>query len=614
VYRLQSTILSSLPSLAVITGLLLLRSLGAIQTLELMAFDRYLQLRPIEAADDRIVIISVTERDLSRLKSYPISDQILATTIQQVNQLQPSAIGIDIFRDFDVPPGTANLKKVIQTTPNLFLAYRYTPDQTSGVGIAAPKIATAEQQGFVDVAIDPDSKIRRVILGVSDPKTATAHISLPVQLASIYLDQRDQGIENDDQGLIINQQSYPFITPNFGAYQHLDHGADQIMFNPRNHATTFRQFSLADVQQGKLQPRDIQGKVVLFGLTATSIKDVVSSMSVRDRPDGQVNGIEFQAHATSQLISAVLDRRSLIRSIGDGPEVIWIIGCGVAGIILGRVGKKPLLTFAGIVLGLGLIVAISYGLLIYGWWIPFVPASLAFFANASGFVAAQLYQRDRDLQLRLNDRQQLLEQTFTAIHNGPLQDLAALTRQIQDTPAPEIVLPVIATQLQTINQQLRGVFESGRIELTANQQLLYLGDDQPLDLQQPLHELLQQVYNDTCRRELSGLAAIKIKVIQFDPIDSPRLTIEHKRNLCRFLEEALRNVGNHAQSATKLWVYCGEQNRKHIISIKDNGCGCITAYKSGSGSQHAKKLAKQLRGKFQRSANQPQGTICQLTW
>jgi CHASE2 domain-containing sensor protein/two-component sensor histidine kinase len=604
VYKFKPIILGTLPGLAVIAGLLILRGLGAMQSLELMAFDRLMRLRPEESIDPRVVIIGIEESDLQQLGSYPVADRILAQTIQSIAQLKPAAIGVDLYRDFDVPPGTPQLKQVIQATPNLFMAYRHEPD-TKGRAIPASRFTVPEQQGFVDLQLDLDGNLRRLLLGFQ-AENEVPHTAFFMQLAMTFLERSP----NPPTDL-----NYPFVTAEFGAYPAVDAGGDQLILNPRNHPKPFQRFSLTEVQQGKLQAPDIQGKVVLIGLTANSIKDVVSAMAVQQQQSGQVDGVEFQAHAVSQIISAALDRRPLIQSWSEPIEILWIIGCGLLGVLLGRLSPSPFRTLCGTALGFGMIFGLSYGLLMIGWWIPLLPAALAFLANSSGFVAAQIYQREQDLRLRLRDRQQLLEQTFTAVHNGPLQDLAGLSRQIQDAQSlQEIVLPEITSRLQQINQELRGIFESTELALIQDQPKLYLSTKADLNLQGPLHELLEQVYNETCARELSGLAMIQVKIVQFQPIEAPSLSLDQKQALCRFLEEALRNVGKHAQSATKLWVHCGHDGHECMIRIKDNGQFAQSSTRSGAGTKQAKRLARQLRGRFERLPNTPQGTICQLIW
>jgi CHASE2 domain-containing sensor protein/two-component sensor histidine kinase len=576
----------------VIAGLLLLRGFGLLQSLEWQAFDLLMRLRPREAIDPRVVIIGIDESDLEQLGSYPVSDRTLSQTIQAVAKHQPAAIGVDIFRTFAVLPGQKELQQTVNSLPNLFMAYRYTPDASGK--IMAKTIAPPDQQGFVDVPLDPDGNLRRILLGVND--ASQDRISLPMQLA-----------------LTISEQppSYPFVGRHFGAYQGIEDGGDQIMLNPRNHPQPFQTFSLREVQQGKLTRSAIEGKVVLIGLTAVSVKDTVNAMALWNQKDSQVNGVEVQAHAVSQLVSAAIDHRPLIRSWHEAGEIAWIVGWGILGLLLGRLSRSPLQAVVGIGVGLAGVVGICYGLLIWGWWVPLVPAMVVFFANASGFVAAKIYQQEQDLRLRLRDRQQMLEQTFMAVHNGPLQDLAGLSRSIQDAGVEN---GEIVRGLQKINQELRGIFEATQETLISDRPELYLGIGSRLNLQAPLHELLEQVYNETCARELAGVGTIKIKIVQFLPMDCGALGIEQKQALCRFLEEALRNVGKHAGSATKLWVNCGREGNQRVICVKDNGNRMAGVVRSGAGTKQAKRLAKKLRGRFQRLPHQPQGMICRLVW
>ncbi len=604
--RFKAPLWSNLPSLVVIAGLLLLRSGGWLQNLELAAFDPMMRLRPPETIDDRVVIIGIQESDLTALKTYPVSDRVLAETIQTIDRLQPVAIGLDIFRNFSVPPGERQLAQVVQSVPNLFLVYRAAPDQ-AGTNIPAPAIGNPQQLGFVDMPLDPDGNLRRMFLGFQPEAEPEPRIALSLQLSTAWLARYQPDAATD--------LNYPLVTPNFGAYHQIATEADPVMLNPRNHPQPFRQFSLADVRAGKLQAKDIQGKVVLIGVTAISIKDVVNSQAFPQSQNGQVNGVEVQAHAVSQLISATADRRPMIQAWDEPIELLWIVIWGLAGLLVGYLGQSLGRKFGGLLLGLITIGGVSYGLLLYGWWIPVVPAAIAFLVNAGGFVMAQVYQQEHDLRLRLRDRQQVLEQTFTAVHNGPLQDLAGLTRQLQDQPTlPASAPPIVVSQLQKINQDLRQIFMAVQQEIVDDRPHLYLAAAAALNLDAPLHELLQQVYNATCANELAGLSQIKVKVIQFDPLPQAQLTPEQKRSLCQFLEEALRNVGKHAPTATKLWVHCGEAHNRHVIWVKDNGSGSPAHPRSGSGTKQAQQLAKQLKGQFQRRRNDPQGIICQLTW
>jgi len=125
--------------------------------------------------------------------------------------------------------------------------------------------------------------------------------------------------------------------------------------------------------------------------------------------------------------------------------------------------------------------------------------------------------------------------------------------------------------------------------------------------------------------------------VQFDPLNTSHLRLEHKRALCRFLEEALCNVGKHAIEATRLTVICTQEGDRQVIRVADNGRGKPSQSEtlslaqidrereitedpnpkpqpSGLGTQLAKNLAKQLGGAFRRYPNQPKEMVCELTW
>jgi signal transduction histidine kinase len=211
-----------------------------------------------------------------------------------------------------------------------------------------------------------------------------------------------------------------------------------------------------------------------------------------------------------------------------------------------------------------------------------------------------------------------LKQTFDAIHNGPLQQLGLMLREAQESP---ISPPQLILQLKQLNQDLRTVFNSIQQEILFQPERLQFNETD-IDLQAPLHDILHLVYEVSLNQmqHYPGLQTIKLKIVSFEPMGDRPLTLAQKRGLGRFLEECLCNVGKHAVGATKLWVFCGQENGQPMIRVADNGTGSTITRKrdasvaSGFGSQQAEKLARQLRGTFQRLPNQPQGMVCELRW
>jgi len=613
----------SLPGLMVIVGVMMARLTGALQFLELVAFDRFLLLRPPEPMDERIVIVGITEEDIQRAKTYPIPDREIADLLKRLQTYQPIAIGLDIVRDMPVEPGHAELTSVFRSSKNAIGVEIALPDR-NGFIVAPPPALRSEQVGFADAVLDADGYQRRSLLGAHNPQQKY-RFSFAIRLAESYLATRKiklgDGIR-DREAMRFGSIELTRVQPNSGGYVGADANGNQILLNVRSGKMPFRVLSLSQIKSGKVDPNWIRGKIVLIGIMSFSAKDLASSGAIAGINPGRIYGVEMQAHATSQIISAVLDGRPLIQVWGDDWETLWIAVWGLLGMSLGRFLRSPWKILLGLLIASISPIAICYWLILLGWWVPIVPVLLVLVLNGAGLTAALFYRHEQELRLRLEERQFAIEQTFNAIHSGPLQTLVQILRTAQGEATPSPFLP----DLQRLSHELRAVYGSVQRDAIADEPHLRMGSAIELALQAPLHELLYKVYSNTLEQELPYLQTIKFKIVQFDPLNTSHLRLEHKRGLCRFLEEALCNVGKHAIAATRLTVICTQEGDRQVIRVADNGRGKLSETEptipglnaniqpSGLGTQLANNLAKQLGGTFQRYPNQPRGMVCELTW
>lgn len=234
-----------------------------------------------------------------------------------------------------------------------------------------------------------------------------------------------------------------------------------------------------------------------------------------------------------------------------------------------------------------------------------------------------------------------LEQAFTQFHNGPLQSLAILLRDVQQDQVPS---PEIFQRLAQLNAEIRDLGQSlikstqteesttslttsldaiasgtaqraityGTAQRAIAQSTLRLGSGTHLDLSLPLHNLLYEVYAVTLKRKLPYFESIRVKVRNFAPLENTVLTFELKGEICLWLEEALCNVGKHAQGVTRIQVTGTFQDGKYTLKVQDNGVGCTP--KSGEGTKQSNRLAQRLRGTFRRESLPKGGTTCELAW
>jgi CHASE2 domain-containing sensor protein len=594
-----------------------IRLLGGFQFLELYAFDRFMPLHPLENPDERILIVGIDEDDIRASNRYPIPDEKLALLLENLQAHKPVAIGLDIFRDLPVPPGRDKLFKAYKKTDNFIAIEKILPD-ISGHIVKPPPGLTSEQLGFADAVLDKDGKQRRAFLASSNLDDEW-RLSLALKLARKYLAEKGLSLDNvdgDEYGMKFGSTILERFLSNSGGYVCADDGGNQVLINFRNHPKPFDIVSLEEVINKRVSPDRIRNKIVLIGMTSPSAKDYIYSQAIQPKDDNKqayIYGVEVQAHIVSQIISAVEDGRPMIKVWSDAGEYLWIIVLGFAGIILGRSIQSPLklvLTVATISLN---IIAASYILFIFGWWIPIIPSIIMLLLN--GMVIAVFSKYDKALKSRIQDRQIIIDQAFEAIHGGPLQNLSMILRYIKDDNT-SLDRPKLSSDLTNLNQELRQLRELLHQEVSLTNENFNLGTEGELDLEQPLHENFYLIYFDILEKNLPEFKTLKSQNPDFQELDERNLSIQQKRGLCRFLEEGITNAGKYAKGITRLDIICKQERGHNVIRIIDDGCGIQQSNSShqGFGTKQAHNLARQLKGKFQRFPNYPKGTVFQLTW
>lgn len=611
----------ALPGLLIILLVLLIRWLGLLQVQELMAFDALSRRCPASTVASPIVIVGIDEADLNAVGGFPIPDRALVDLLDTLEEFNPAVIGLNLFRDRPVPPGNSAFTQKLIQSANL-IGVEASLSSMPELNIAPPPALPPQRIGFVDAAIDEDGKLRRIILASAAAaqeklEQATLKYSFTLQLARMYLTNQavpfQAGIRADDS-IQFGKFAFEQFQPNSGGYVRADASGNQTLLNFCASQRLFPTLSLTDVLQRNFRPDLIRNQIVIIGMTAPSVKDVFFTSALRETVLSRLLGkllpatqliysVEVQAHATDQMIHAVLMQQPPLRVWHDVGEYSWIAGWGLLGILLGILLQSPWKSLLSLLIASALLLGTSFFALVLGWWLPLVPAELAL--GGAGLITTFF---DRDLRFELEYRRRAVERTYEAIHNGPLQHLAVMLRNLDGDSSPQ----QLRHQLQSLNEELRSIFEHMRQAMLTRSDRLYLKENLVLDLQAPIAELLYQVYNHTLEMQAPGFAEIQTYISpDFELLKRNHFSIAQKRGLCLFLQEALWNVGNHAIGTTRLDVMCIREANNYVLRIADNGTGLSSA-REGEGTKQAKVTAWELGGRFQRRTNQPQGTICEL--
>jgi CHASE2 domain-containing sensor protein len=377
---LKALLISLLITLLLIT----LRFFGFFEASELRAYDHLMQWRTPESQDQRLLIIAVTEQDLGLAIQHDrkgsLSDAALSQVLDILVAAQPRAIGLDILRDFPVKTDQANLIKQMQTYPDFFAICWGSDPDTDSPGVAPPPEVPLLRQGFADVSTDADGVVRRHLIAmnpIADSPCQAAN-ALSTQLASYYLEAEQITAQyTAAHQLQIGNIIFPRLLRHQGGYHKADTQGYQILINYRQVDEVAPIKTLAEVLSGQLQPEEVRDRVVLIGVTAPSVKDVLlTPLRVDQHSSRRMFGVMLQAQMVSHLISTVKDGRPQIRPWSFRGDAIWIwLWCSLAG-LLTLLFRHPLQLFFYTGILLGVLYLSCYQLLTVGWWVPLIPVAI----------------------------------------------------------------------------------------------------------------------------------------------------------------------------------------------------------------------------------------------
>ncbi len=408
-YRMLKTV-STPFVIQIVTGLLCgfiilgVGSTGFFQQLELHVYDWLLRSRPaMVISAPRITYITISEEDIRRQGRWPITDKTLTRALHLLVGYQPRAIGVDLYRDIEVPPGHKELTALLPKHPQIIMISQLGGDSVSRIP-PPPVLQGSAQVGFNDILVDPDGLIRRALLFQDDGDEVA--YAFPLRLAMLYLARDGISPEQDPKvpkWIRLGRTTLQPFTASDGGYVNADDAGYQILLDFGAAGQAFDAFSLTDLLDGRIDTRYLTNRIVMVGVTAESVPDVFH-IPVRYGLQGsdQFPGVFLQGIITEQLLSAALDGRKPIRALSETEEIAWTLVWGMLGGVLGG-WARSVWRFSLIALGgLAVITLSSITLFFVGWWMPEVPTLSTWFL-AMAISEASTLARER------NDRAMLMQ-------------------------------------------------------------------------------------------------------------------------------------------------------------------------------------------------------------
>ena len=356
------------------------------EALNLLLYDMVSAQRPAASAQrGPVTLVGLEEGDIQRY-GWPLDDSLLCRGIDRLLQDGAAVVGLDLYRDKGVGPQQDCLRQRFRHNPRLVAIFN------DAAGIRAVPGTPPERQGFNDLVLDDDGVVRRDLLHVGPPDGPVR--SFPMQVVQVY---RQQPVAP----VILNRiPASAWLEESSGGYQRADTAGYQLML-PYRQIGSYPTVSLRALLAGQVPRRWIQGRIILIGSTAPSLRDLFPVPMTRSRAGAsqlQVAGVELHANRVLALLDALQPQPHLvIRTTNSGQEMaLQVLACLVgAGLGNGFRNLRGSVT-AVLLMSLGL-VAGTMLLLLQGVWmgLSLQLASLNLMAAVAWVQRGAISQRQR---------------------------------------------------------------------------------------------------------------------------------------------------------------------------------------------------------------------------
>ena len=256
-----------------------IRAVGYLEFAELIAYDWYKRIEPpYLPLERRVVLVEITDLDIQNIGQWPLTDDVLAVVLEKIEQLKPRAIGLDIYRDLPVPPGTESFERTMKEHPNIIATMKFGAKTVAEIS-PPPVVRYTDRFGFNDILVDPGGIVRRGIMFLGDGDNV--FYSFGLRLALFYLQHEGITPQPDpaqpEYLRLGNVTIHRFLSSD-GGYINADDRGYQFLIDYGSRSV-FPSFTLADLLEGKIDQDVVENGIVILGTRAEGVKDFFSHPS-----------------------------------------------------------------------------------------------------------------------------------------------------------------------------------------------------------------------------------------------------------------------------------------------------------------------------------------------
>ncbi|MGL4501116.1 MAG: CHASE2 domain-containing protein, partial [Planktothrix sp.] len=331
------------------------------------------------------------------LYDFPLPDAILAQLIDKLQQYQPSVIGLNILRkksekSTQYPGGEQDFVNHLKMNKNLITVCQFGNSLKESYPPLEP--APKEWVGFSDFIPDkfpPQTPtIRRLLLTRTDNKIVTpshcnSEYSFAFFLAYQYLARQGISVEPVGENWKFGSSVAKPIKVRTVGYQNLDASGNQLLIRYRHTpspSAIAQQVTVREVltDSPSFDPGWVKDRIVIIGVTS------ILDGGEENTPYGRIPRLHIQAHAVSQILSAVDGDRPFFWWWPQWGNTLWIFIWSLMGSLIVLILKEAFYKWLGIIGVMGILYSVCRFALTQGGWIPLIPAGLALVLSALGLL------------------------------------------------------------------------------------------------------------------------------------------------------------------------------------------------------------------------------------
>ena len=263
--RLVSLIYRALPTIFATIIIIPMVHLGFLQPIEFWAYNSFTNWRGDRPWDDRVIIIAIDDQSLSKIGRFPWSRDRYVQILQKLEQTEASIVGFDILLS-EASPADPQLAAAIARYQKVVLAMAWDKSGQPLLPIA-PISNASVAVGHILKREDADRVVRQVDLQIQD---------IPTFAVSIL-------------------QAYNLTTASNTLLPELN---QTLTINWTKRDKDIPQVSFSDVLDGKIPASTFRNKIVVVGVTASGIDDLITPMD-RNPPS---SGVYLHAMVLQNLL------------------------------------------------------------------------------------------------------------------------------------------------------------------------------------------------------------------------------------------------------------------------------------------------------------------------